>query len=87
MTNGAKNIHKRIDNVTSQFLELSIGYSCGIRKDQAVLNSARIGEPAMLHAPDSHVATDIRRLVDLICASDSLHGNNGLNISLPTGKH
>jgi hypothetical protein len=41
----------------------------------------------MLHAPDSHVATDIRRLVDLIYASDSVEGNNGLNISLPSGKH
>jgi flagellar biosynthesis protein FlhG len=83
----AQNIHKRIDGVTSQFLDLSIGYSCGVRKDQAVLNAARLGQPVVLNAPQSDVALDIRRLADFINASDNFDGgNNGLNISLPKGQ-
>jgi MinD-like ATPase involved in chromosome partitioning or flagellar assembly len=45
---------------------LSLEYSTGIRKDPVVLNSARLGQPAILHAPESDIATDIKRLVDVI---------------------
>lgn len=81
----AQNIHKRIDGVTSQFLDLSIGYATGVRTDQAVLNAARVGQPVMLHSPNSNVASDIRRLVDIISEPDNFEPtNNGLNISFPT---
>lgn len=62
----SENIHKRINKVTAQFLGLSLEYSTGIRKDPVVLNSARLGQPAILHAPESDIAKDIRRLVDVI---------------------
>jgi len=67
----SENIHRRINKVTAQFLGLSLEYAAGIRKDPVVLNSARLGQPAILHAPESDIATDIKRLVDVITKSPS----------------
>ncbi len=62
----AANIHKRINKVTAQFLGLSLDYSTGIRKDTVALSSARIGQPAVLHAPESELTEDIQRLTDVV---------------------
>jgi hypothetical protein len=41
----------------------------------------------VLNAPQSDVASDIRRLADFINAPENFDGgNNGLNISLPKGQ-
>ena len=73
----SENIHKRINKVTAQFLGLSLNYSTGIRKDSVVLDSARLGQPAILHAPESDVAADVRRLVDIITTSPVKMRNTG----------
>jgi flagellar biosynthesis protein FlhG len=72
----SENIHKRINKVTAQFLGLSLEYSTGIRKDPVVLNSARLGQPAILHAPESDIATDIKRLVDVITKAPTKPANS-----------
>jgi len=79
----AENIHKRINKVTAQFLGLSLDYSAGIRKDPSVLNSARLGQPAILHAPESDIVVDIRRLVDVITEEPQRPtGSSDLRISI-----
>ena len=69
--------------MTAQFLGLSLEYSTGIRKDPVVLNSARLGQPAILHAPESDIAKDIRRLVDVITETVSKPaGSSDIRISV-----
>jgi hypothetical protein len=48
-----------------------------------VLNSARLGQPAILHAPESDIAVDIRRLVDVITEEPQRpSGSSDLRISV-----
>lgn len=79
----AVNIHDRINRVTTQFLDLNLRYSTGIRSDRAALESARMGIPAVINSPDSKLAQDISKLAEILVVEESIeNSDSGLKISI-----
>lgn len=79
----ASNIYKRINRVTEQFLDLSLRFATGIRSDRAVLESARVGIPAVINSPDGELAKDITALAQIVLSQKPDEtADNGLKISI-----
>ena len=79
----ASNIYKRINRVTEQFLDLSLRFATGIRSDRAVLESARVGIPAVINSPDGELAKDITALAQIVLSQKPGEtADNGLKISI-----